>query len=300
MATENDRGKGKEKEKESEAGPGPARRWFGRFQDGKWFCDCNMRAKCPTVKDKSSAHYGRQFWTCPRAIRDPDKCPFFLFLEDEERAKEWLSKYGPPPEPETPKANEKRPEGPPKSLETPWTLSKKRKPVSREASDEDENGGPANRDPDRDESPAFEVMDSPSKKVAKVTEVSTPGQAARDGVQNPADALPTPDTGSTARPPHRTCHPPRLEHAIHLSSERKSNLTSAVLRLLRSEGVELTSSIEIMIRHEIGTEMEVNEAKVRGYEETISELKRELDKMENMVALLGGDVGADDAVEFSD
>jgi len=202
----------------------------------------------------------------------------------------------PPPEPKTPKSNEKGPEDPPKSRETPWTLSvsKKRKAVSREVSD-DEDGGPSNID--REESPDVEVIESPSKKVAKVAEVSTPGETSRGNMQNAAGSLPTPDTGSRSQPSDETLPPRQLEHAIILNDERKSDLASAILRLLRSEGVELNSSIEIMIRHEINTEMELNEVKMRGKEDTISDLKKRLDKMENMVHHLGG---MDDAVELSD
>jgi hypothetical protein len=119
-------------------------------------------------------------------------------------------------------------------------------------------------------------------------------------MQNAAESLPTPDTGSRPRPSNRTSPPRRLENPINLSNERTSNLSSAVLRLLRSEGVELNSSIEIMIRHEIDTEMELNEVKVRRKEDIISDLKDRLDKMENMVHHLGGDIGMDDAVELSD
>jgi hypothetical protein len=183
--------------------------------------------------------------------------------------------------------------------ENPWTLSKKRKPVSREVSDEDENGGPSNRKSDRDESPGFEVIDSPCKKVAKAAEVSTPGQTARDTVQNAADSLPTPDTSFKGRLLQETLPAPRLEDAINLDGERRSNLTSAVLRLLREEGIVLSSSIEIMIAHEIDTELEVNEAKVRGYEKTVLTLRKKLNEMDNVIQQLGV-VGVDDPMELSD
>jgi hypothetical protein len=119
-------------------------------------------------------------------------------------------------------------------------------------------------------------------------------------MQNAAESLPTPDTGSGARPSDGTLPQPRLEHAINLKNERRCDLSSAVFRLLRSEGVELSSSIEIMIRHEIDTEMELNGVKIRGYKDTISSLKRKLDEMESIVQHLGGDVGVDDAIELSD
>ncbi len=220
-------------------------------------------------------------------------------------------KYGPPPlAPETPKSNEKSAEdiALPKSLRTPWTIAK-RKPVSIEVSDEDENGGPSNRSSDGDELPEFEDIDSPSRKMPKITRFSTPGKTFGEGTKNAAASLPTPDTGnqlvgvatsSRSRLPNRTSPPPQLEHAIILNNERESNLTAAVIKLIRSEGIEMKESTEIQIRHEIDMELRLNETKERSYKGTISKLSARLDQLENMVRLLGGDVGADDAVELSE
>jgi hypothetical protein len=58
MATENDKGKGKEAGIENK----PAQQlfgWFGRFQDGKWFCDCNIRARCKRVTKPNSPNLGK-------------------------------------------------------------------------------------------------------------------------------------------------------------------------------------------------------------------------------------------------
>jgi len=57
MASENDKGKGKEKEIEEETSDHP-RSWGGRLHDGKWFCDCDRKANCLTVKDVSKRTYG--------------------------------------------------------------------------------------------------------------------------------------------------------------------------------------------------------------------------------------------------
>jgi hypothetical protein len=67
MAAENDKGKGKETEKASEAEVEQGGPWFGRFQDGKWFCDCNKRARCLTVSKEGSKNLGK-------------KCKFLLIL----------------------------------------------------------------------------------------------------------------------------------------------------------------------------------------------------------------------------
>jgi len=55
MATENDKGKGKEAGIENK----PAQQLFGRFQDGKWFCDCNIRARCKRVIKPNSPNLGK-------------------------------------------------------------------------------------------------------------------------------------------------------------------------------------------------------------------------------------------------
>lgn len=102
--------------------------------------------------------------------------------------------HGPQEPPETPS----KPDKSPKSDETPWTIAK-RKPVSREVSDENENGGPSNW---KDDGDIFEVGgqgdESPSRKPAKRTRFSTPGGQAvsaslKEGV------LPTPDSGDKGK-----------------------------------------------------------------------------------------------------
>jgi hypothetical protein len=70
-------------------------------------------------------------WTCAKG-RD-DQCLFFLWDEEQAQAKQWMEIHNPQP-PETPSRKGKDGEGP-KSLEMPWAKAK-RKPVSREVSDE--------------------------------------------------------------------------------------------------------------------------------------------------------------------
>jgi hypothetical protein len=57
MTTANDKGKGKERESEVET-PEQTKNWGGRLQDGKWYCDCDRKANCLTVKDKTKTSYG--------------------------------------------------------------------------------------------------------------------------------------------------------------------------------------------------------------------------------------------------
>jgi hypothetical protein len=231
-----------------------------------------------------------------------------LWDEDNEEARQWHTDHDPPPPaPQTPKANEKILEEPPKDLGNPWTKSiTKRKPGSREVSDEDEIGGPSNRNVEVAELPDFEDVDT-SRKAAKVTRFSTPGQT--DKPKSAAESLPTPDTGgqplgvastSRSRPLRGESPTPQLTDAIILRSERKRSLSATILKLIHSEKVELKESIAIQIEHEIDTEVALYEEKLRGYERTNRKLLTRLDEMENMVLLLGGDVAADASVEFSE
>jgi hypothetical protein len=117
-----------------------------------------------------------------------------LWDEDSEEARQWHTDHGPPPPaPQTPKANEKTLQELPKDLGNPWAKSiSKRKPTSREVSDEDEVGGLSNRNVEVVDLSDFENVDT-SRKAAKVTRFSTPGQT--DKSKGTTESLPTPDTG---------------------------------------------------------------------------------------------------------
>jgi len=118
---------------------------------------------------------------------------------DEKEAKEWHRKHGPPPPPpapETPKAIGKVPEKAPKDPGNPWTKSiTKRKPKSRDVSDEDETGGPSDRNVEVAELSDFEDAD-PSRKAAKATRFAAPGQTDRS--KNAGESLLTPNTRGLA------------------------------------------------------------------------------------------------------
>jgi hypothetical protein len=64
--------------------------------------------------------------------------------------------------------------------------------------------------------------------------------------------------------------------------------------------VGLKESVEIQIEYEIDTEVALYEQELRGYGKTNKKLSRRPDKMEHMTFLLGGDVAADDSVDFSE
>lgn len=231
-----------------------------------------------------------------------DRCNFFLWDEDENEAREWHAKYGPPPPaPKTPKPIEEIPEEAPKDIGNPWTKSK-RKPTSREGAEDDENGGPSNRGVGTTGLSDLEDIDT-SRKAIKNTRFCTPGQT--DRLRAAEQSLPTPDTGgrtlnAALQRSRGESLPPQLGDAITLDSERTSSLSATVLKLIRSEKVDMKESTEVQIEHEIDTEVALYEQKLRSYEKTNKKLSKRLDEMENMVVLLGGDVAADDSVEFSE
>ena len=205
----------------------------------------------------------------------------------------------------------------PRTPETPWTKAK-RKPVSREVPDENENGGPSNRKGDDGEvfAGGDDVeIETPSRKSVKIDGFSSPGALTFNaaltfnerlrnvsaptldshGDQGKGQAeitIPTPSP-----PPKNPPHPSR-------AGRGERDLMTTVLRLLRDEKISLKESTELQIRHEIDLELDLTAAKVRRYEETISKLSRRLDELETMLShLMGGDDedgGLDELIDLSD
>lgn len=261
-------------------------------------------------------------YTCPKSKLL--QCNTFIWVDEEDNAKEWLLQNGPcsppPPEPETPVSKKKGkgvdPETrPTKDQETPFTKAK-RKPISREASDDKPaDGGESSKgagDSVLSEREGDSWIDSavgdgsPSRKVAKRTRFSTPTQKSHS--KNPQEAivtLPTPVTEPyTATNPRQAEVPPspsaaardkgkgisrdifQLQESINLPDFENRDLSDAILRLLRSEGVEVKESLELQIRHEIDLESDANEAREKRYQVTIKQLVGRVDELENMVSLL--------------
>jgi len=69
----------------------------------------------------------------------------------------------------------------------------------------------------------------------------------------------------------------------NLKSERKSNLTTTALELIRSNDLKLKTSTKVQLRHKICMKWDVDETKLRRYEETIAELRNRLNKIETAV-----------------
>lgn len=249
------------------------------------------------------------------------QCGFWVWVDDAEEAREWLKNNGPPPRaPETPndkgKVKEREIVVPTVNKDTPWTLSKRKiDAISREVSDEDENGGPSGPNPENRsdvaeiDSDEFGDPGSPSRKAPKRTMRDTPGRVLEDRMQNAAAALPTPDTGkqpqaraeaSASRTSKElTLASSRLGEVIDLTEDTTSDLTLRVLEELRSEGLVLKDSTKLTIGHLMDTEIEMREAKIRMSQKTMARMKRRLDELESVVLALTGDEG-DDTVQLSD
>ncbi len=260
-------------------------------------------------------------WTCPKDKKN--QCRFFVWVEHEAEAKEWLKRSNPQSVPKTPTRKGLESDDPrtpamglsdlPKLLDTPFTKAK-RKPVSREALDEHENKGPRNQNLDDSEGYMQDnaAMGSPSRKATKAARFSTPGQTFNEKLTACSVPLPTPDSGSRPvgermaseprlrQPVEISPTPARLNSAMALRGDRKADLTTTVLKLIRSDSVELKESTELQIRHEIDLELDLNAARMQRYEETISKLYKRLDALETTVGHLTAGGAVNERVELSD
>jgi hypothetical protein len=73
-----------------------------------------------------------------------------------------------------------------------------------------------------------------------------------------------------------------------------SSLATKVIRLVREENVDLKESTELQIRHEIDVEMDMNAARMKRYEVTVSKLKKKVDELESSLGhLMGLDEGSE-------
>jgi len=91
-----------------------------------------------------------------------------------------------------------------------------------------------------------------------------------------------------------------LQHEIGLGNERRSNLTTTILDLIDSENIQLKESTMLKICHKIDLELDRNEATVRRYEKTISQLSRRNDYWKSIALQGRGDVAANNTFEPSD
>jgi hypothetical protein len=184
--------------------------------------------------------------------------------------------------------------------ETPSTKSK-RKRDPRDVTDHGDNEDDRNRNLVGNEAfvQSTIAVDDPfahsqqpleySRKVGKTSIYATPGQNSTKRLKSQAVPFPTPLTGDYMSGDNGMISRPRLLPSLNMSptpgrfndmprriTEGDSDLATTILELIRSENLHLKGSTEIQIRHEIGLRFNA----LRQYEETISELKDKLDKME--------------------
>jgi hypothetical protein len=264
-------------------------------------------------------------WSCSKA--QGEQCSFFEWVDEHEAAANAQSRTSQlPPVPQTPTktgasghepntstvlgSRDQRPA--PQSPDTPFTMAK-RKRVSGDITNQDNDGDDCNRTKRGNESslrPTM-VLDDPfarpgqppehTRKSVKATTLSTPGQPFTERLKSHTVSLPTPDSqgrisasndttseSRLPRSPEMSPTPGLFNNRVRGSLPGKPDLTTTVLELIRSDNIELKTSTEMKLRHEIGLESDVTHAKLRRYEETISELRKRVDELETMVLHLTG------------
>jgi hypothetical protein len=177
------------------------------------------------------------------------------------------------PPPKTPPST-KRPReddsGIGRSLDNPWSLSK-RKPEPIYVPDDDEPGSPLSQTIVPDDMEEFVDPDTPSRKARKRSSISTPRGTAREGPGRASKSMPT-SSGKGKQPitvASGSGYRPEDEALPHLATSR---LSTAVLKLLRSENLELDDTTVVKLCHTIDLEMVQHKAVVEQYEKAISEL----------------------------
>jgi hypothetical protein len=232
------------------------------------------------------------------------RCAFFLWVDHEAAAKQWLESSKLPQAPQTPTKTGVNRDGldtMAQILETPFTKAK-RKRVSGDVTNHDDDDDNNSRHANTNESPLQPVppidLRKPqehTRKAARTSSISTPGQHFIERLQSCTLSLPTPSSrdhissGNTMvsqpRLPQLDTSPTpgRFSDLAGLSLPREPDLTTTVLDLIRAEYPNLKASTEMQIRHEIGLASDVGETKLRRYEGTIAELNKRVDELETMV-----------------
>jgi hypothetical protein len=229
------------------------------------------------------------------------QCAFFLWVDHETAAKDWLKTSQLPPVPQSPTKTGVDPNGPdslPQLLETPFTKAK-RKEVPRDSTT-DQNGSRNAQAKGSSLQPAMatDLRQSPehTRKAARTSAVSTPGQLFIEKLQSSPLPLPTPNSRDLMSSSNAMVSqsqllqqrdtsptPGRFNDVAIPSPPAESDLTTRILELIRAEHPQLKASTEMQLRHEIGLAIDVGETKLRRNEVTISELRKRVDDLETMV-----------------
>ena len=250
-----------------------------------------------------------------------------MWVEDEEEAKEWLATFSSESR-EGPVTPTSRRRGVVGNEETPWTMAK-RKAVSRQVSDQSENGSGSGEAGPSEEKEAekekkklddgFVFVDaddegdeSPSRRAAKRARVDGIGNAFAERLREVVVLPPTPPTLEKGKgkekekaadvvPIPLNYGPPipgTSRNPLHLGElENNGDLTARVLQLLRKEKIQLKESTVEKLRLEIDLELRSNAAREQIYEEAVARLSKRLDGLENIASNW---MGMDDPIELSD
>jgi hypothetical protein len=199
-------------------------------------------------------------WKCPKGRYDSSQCGFFIWVDDEEKAKKSLRRNPPPDPPETPRKIAE--------LGDPWSKSKsssKRKPVSRENSDGNEHGRPSDWRSDAANGEEEEDCigdESPSKrKSVKSSRFAGPSGNPQAFTERLKEAMSSASTfpltpskkgkekaveGSQISPSQSG-----LEESPILIQDRGTEIMENILSVLAAEKCELKDSTKSQIREEI-------------------------------------------------
>jgi len=277
---------------------------------------------CPSSIFLPKSQLEHLVWRCPGI--SGEQCSFFLWVEHETAAKEWLHISQLPPVPQTPTKTSVSCGDPDRSTvsilrdehslpqlpETPFTKAKGKR-VSSNITNHHEVEGRCdqNLNVNRSSIQPTRALDDPfshssqasihARKAARTSTFSTPGQRFTERLKSHTVSLPTPHSpdhmfasNNKASQPRRlqsldtSPTPGRFNNGKSLHPEGQSNLTTIVLESIRSDNLELKASTETQLRHKIGLKLDVDETKLRRYEETISEQRERLIELETMVVHL--------------
>ncbi|RFU33944.1 hypothetical protein B7463_g2349, partial [Scytalidium lignicola] len=248
--------------------------------------------------------YLKKVWRCPN---NKEQCSF-IWVDDEPAVREWIEKSRPQPVPQTPtKSNILNNDLPQSigtaidkqdtdrsSLETPFTKAKRKRviidvPEPLEGLYSWDLGGSSN--------PVVK-WETPPPKVAKVSPISSSGQVSAERLKSFAESLPTPTSrlhttsNRSTNPQHQplqldaTPTPARFKDPAHLCFNTESDLTTIILKLIRSDTTELKISTEIQLRHEIELHLDLDMAKEQRHKDVISRLSKRVEELETLVLQL--------------
>ncbi|KAF2727593.1 hypothetical protein EJ04DRAFT_581933 [Polyplosphaeria fusca] len=177
----------------------------GVFLNHAWYCDCNPRQAAVKFQvKKNTANKGKWFYTCQKPREDPQKCKFFLFVDQAKSREQYAlqnnshteSNTRPNvPAPPAPPVQPQHVSGPPPpyTVQTgPSDLNRKR---GRVATEDDDFGFDQNDMVFNNELERIAVDAETPRKAARTDAFTTPSRRKLPWVkENGAAGLPTPQS----------------------------------------------------------------------------------------------------------